>query len=298
METGNILALSIETREYADWPGSDEDPDAPRGPAKVVGDVVIEFQPDGKIVGEWKLLDLLDPKRISYGSFAKFWANKGYPGTYDWSHANSVTYDASDDSIIVSCRHQDVIIKISRKSGELVWIMGDPGNWKAPWSDLFLTPEAGMEWAYHQHDLSMTKDGGLLLFDNGNNKAVPFETRTPAAQNYSRAVMFKIDADAMTVSQPWCFDANRDPNYYSMFVSGADQLPETGNVFITFGGISQHDDFTPTDNNQRGRIMTRLVEVTGDAAPKKVLEISVEDASESDPIKWFSFRSSHLTSLY
>ncbi len=43
MESGNILMLSIEQLEYDDWPGSDKDPDAPRAPAKVIGDTIIEF---------------------------------------------------------------------------------------------------------------------------------------------------------------------------------------------------------------------------------------------------------------
>jgi len=43
MESGNILMLSIEQLEYDDWPGSDKDPDAPRAPAKVIGDTIIGF---------------------------------------------------------------------------------------------------------------------------------------------------------------------------------------------------------------------------------------------------------------
>ena len=55
---------------------------------------------------------------------------------------------------------------------------------------------------------------------------------------------------------------------------------------------------TPSDNNQVHRVMTRHVEVTRDAAAEKVLELAIEDPSESDAIRWFSFRGEHLKSLY
>lgn len=58
----------------------------------------------------------------------------------DWCHANAVSHDPRDDSLLVSLRHQDCIIKIDRRSGDLVWILGDPGNWRAPWSDSLLRP--------------------------------------------------------------------------------------------------------------------------------------------------------------
>ena len=96
----------------------------------------------------------------------------------------------------------------------------------------------------------------------------------------------------------WAFDAGRDGKYYSTFVGGATRLPETGNVYVIFGGVTYEDDGTPADNNQVHRIMTRHVEVTRDAAAEKVLELAIEDASESDAVRWFSFRAEHVSSLY
>src|SRR5262249_46983381 len=77
--SGTMLLLSMEIREYDDWPGSVIDPDAPRERAKVVGDIVMEVRPDGAKVNEWRLLDLLDPYRVTYGSRANYWGVRGYP---------------------------------------------------------------------------------------------------------------------------------------------------------------------------------------------------------------------------
>ena len=101
----------------------------------------------------------------------------------------------------------------------------------------------------------------------------------------------------MTVEQAWEFDAGKDTGYYSTFVGGATLLPQTGNVFVTFGGVTYEDDGTPSDNNQLHRVVARHVEVTRDAAAEKVLELAIEDRSDSDAIRYFSFRGEHVDSL-
>ncbi len=297
MPSGNILMLSIEELDYDDWPGSDRDPDAARAPAKIIGDTIVEFQPDGTVVDEWRLSELIDPQRICYGAFMPFWVRKGYADTCDWSHANGVAYDAGDDAILVSVRHQDAVIKFSRATGELIWILGDHTGWDAPWSDKLLAPAGDIEWQYHQHNVSLTPGGGVMVFDNGSFRAIPFDKPRPAPENYSRAVEFGVDQAAMSVAQTWAFDAGRDTKYYSTFVGGATRLLETGNVYVIFGGVTYEDDGTPADNNQVHRIMTRHVEVTRDAAAEKVFELAIEDRSESDAVRWFSFRAEHVNSL-
>ena len=64
--------------------------------------------------------------------------------TRDWAHANSIFYDASDDSIVLSFRHQDAVVKFSRESGELIWILGTHEGWKDPWKPYLLEPQASL----------------------------------------------------------------------------------------------------------------------------------------------------------
>ena len=129
--------------------------------------------------------------------------------------------------------------RIWMSSGEcrLKWILGTHANWGERWQNLLLTPAQGLEWQYHQHDPSVTHEGTFMVFDNGNNRAVPFEPQVPPTDNASRAVEFAVNADTMTVEQVWSYgDGDADP-IYANFVSGAYRLPETGNVFVTFGGV-------------------------------------------------------------
>ena len=285
---GNFLLLSAELREFPDWPQSDDDPNAPRGTARVVGDVILEVSPAGAIVNQWRMLDLMDPYRLCYGSCSGYWQRRGFPGSNDWCHANAVTYDATDDSILVSLRTQDCIVKFGRESGELKWILGDHGNWRSPWSDKLLKPAGNLAWQYHQHDCSVTPTGSIMCFDNGNFRATPPNKKMPAAESYSRIVEFAIDEATMTVRQIWTYGEDESERLFGCYQGGAYRLPQTGNTFINYGGVCTIDGL-PTGNNNEGFCRARLMEVT----PEKeiVFDMWIDAGEENPPVPLSSFRS-------
>ena len=203
---------------------------------------MVEFSPaDGTIINQWSLLDLLDPYKIGYDSLGGFW-NTTFPeiegGTRDWAHANAVIHDPSDDSIIVSLRHQDAVVKFSRQTGQIVWILGTHDNWDPVQFGSFLLNPVGDDFLfqYHQHAPEITEDGTIVLYDNGNYKATPFDPKLPATENFSRAVEYSIDEETKEVTQVWEFGQFDDPVRYAPFIGDADTQPLTGNVLITHGG--------------------------------------------------------------
>lgn len=297
MPSGNLVTLSHETRDLDNYPSSDTDPDAPKETRPIIGDTIVEFTRAGEVVREIRLFDLLDPYRIGYGLNDPFWHMRGYEGGVDWAHANGIAYDASDDSYVVSVRHQDALIKVDRESGELRWILGTHANWGERWQDLLLDPADGLAWQYHQHDPSVTPDGTFMVFDNGNNRAVPFEQRTPPPKNRSRAVEFAVDADGRTVEQVWSYERSGEDAIYSNFVSGAYRLRQTGNVFVTFGGVIRDDDGVPSADIRGGRISFRLVEVTHSEPAEKLFELVCDETTADPPVSWMAFRSEHVPNL-
>ncbi len=260
---GNMLLLSMEIREFDDWPGSTTDRNAPRERAKVVGDIVMEVRPDGSKANEWRLLDMLDPYRITYGSRAKYWVQRGYADTNDWCHANCTAYVANDDAILVSLRTQDAIIKFDRKTGALRWILGTHDNWNKPWSDKLLMPDGPVAWNFHQHDCSVTPAGTILCFDNGNHRAEPFERPVPPEENFSRAVEFAVDEARGSVRQIWRYGDAEEERLFAGFQGGAFRLPKTGNTFITYGGICSLNG-KPANEPDGANNRARLIEVTPD----------------------------------
>lgn len=291
LPNGNFLACSMEIRDISDFPATEDDPDGGTETARVVGDVIVEFARDGSVVNEYRLLDLLDPQRVSYGSRAGYWIRRGYPDTCDWSHVNGLSHDPADDSFVASVRHQDCMIKIGRASGELVWILGDHGKWRDPWKQKLLTPEDGTEWQYHQHDCSVTAAGTVLCFDNGNNRAVPFDPKMPDPESYSRAVEFAVSPDGKTVRQAWVY-GNGGDRIYSTYQSGVYRLPETGNTFIDYGGVCTLDG-APSARIDEGHCVARVREVTGGDRPETVFDMVINDTSD-DPVTLSSFRAEHF----
>lgn len=289
--SGNFLLLSAEARLFENWALKDDVPDPPRGPAKVIGDVIYEVSPLGKVLHQWSILDMLDPYRMCYGSCSPYWRQRGFPDSFDWCHANAAAYDASDDSIIVSLRTQDCIIKFSRSTGELLWILGDHGNWKSPWKEKLLRPVGTVDWQYHQHDCTITPKGTILCFDNGNLRATPFQKRMAAEESYSRAVEFRVDPKAMTVSQVWSYGEGSGERLFACYQGGAYRLPKTGNTIITYGGIATIDG-VPTNRNLDAFCTSRIIEVT----PQKdiVFDLVIADTSKTDPVPLSSFRADFL----
>ena len=298
LPNGNFLTLSSEVRSVEGYPSSETNPSASPAPANVVGDVILEFTRSGAIVREWKLFDVLDPYRIRYDSLSGQF-DSSYRSTYgptrDWSHGNSVSYDAVDDSFVVSLRHQDAVVKISRSTGRLLWIFGAPDGWRAPWNTNLFQQVGVLRWPFHQHAARITPQGTLLMFDNGNYQAKPFEPKRPAAQSYSRAVEYRIDESSMTASEIWGFGGPGQEPFYSPALGNAEWMPNTGNVLFTDGAKSTDAAGNPTEG---GRRWARIVEVTRTTPAEKVFELAIGDPSRPSTDVWTVYRGTRLDGLY
>lgn len=297
MDDGKFLMLSSEAREYEDYPTSETDPDAERATATLIGDVVVEFDHDGAVSRRWSLLDVLDPYRISHGSLGTGFWKKVYedlldePGK-DWAHANSLVYDASDDSVIISLNHQSAVIKMRLADSSLAWIHGDPGGWKEPWSDHLLEPVGELTWTSKQHAAELLPSGNVLIFDNGGHRGPPFTPDQPEEEKYSRAVEFKIDEEAMTTEEVWSYGSLDTDHFYSSFLCDVDLQPTTGNVIVTDGARVRRAPGDKGDTPGSGRQWAHIFEVSRETG-RKVFELQIEGESG-----WAVYRSERFNTLY
>ena len=247
---------------------------------RTVRDVIIEVDPNGNVVDEWRLFDILDPyrdnvlkvldqgavclnidasqagKTLSAEQLAeqdksdKFGDIVGSGAGRNWVHVNSVDYDPTDDSIIISSRHQSALIKIGRDK-KVKWIMGSPEGWKKEVADKVLTPvdskgnrikcegskcEGGFDWTWTQHtgwrvdSMSDKKTFILSVFDNGDARGM--EQPPLPDMKYSRAVFFRIDQEKMTVEQIWEYGKERGHEWYSPVTSLTEYMPDKKSVFV------------------------------------------------------------------
>jgi hypothetical protein len=296
--SGNLLVLSTEVRRFADWPSSETDARAPRRPANVVGDVLLELTPEGKVVGRHRFLDLLDPYLIGYGSLdTGFWleiyTHYADDPVRDWAHANSIHCE-SDDRALVSFNHLSAVAALDLRKGQIEWLLSEPTGWKEPWSSKLIAANAGFEWPWHFHAVTRTRRGTLLLFDNGVTRARPFQPPVPAAEAWSRAVELAVDENARTVSKVWSYGGPAADRFLTAFLSEADELPKTGNILITDGGHVRGADGADTDNVAAGHHWGRVLEVTRTDPPEKVWELRIDNPDSG----WAIYRGERLPSLY
>jgi len=291
------LSITLQQATVPDFRTSVTDPNAERKTAAVEDNPIVEFDREGNLLHIWPLVDMLDTSRVGYGSFTQRPAYY-HPLGYDWAHANAVIHDPRDDSIIISLRHQDAVVKFSRSTGKLKWILGPHENWSPKFQPYLLKPVGKpFEWQYHQHSPTITPSGTLLLFDNGNCRALPFDGKKRLAnyRNYSRAVEYAIDEQNMEVRQVWEYGKNIAKPIFSEHISDANWLKTTGNILITFGGTSFIGGVANSELGL-GDVSTRIIEVTHETPAKKVFDLLVDDPAEHARLQ--VFRSERIPGLY
>jgi arylsulfate sulfotransferase len=293
---GTILFLSNASLMVTNYPSSATIPDAPKKTTKVWHNPIVEMSTEtGAILNTWSDIDMLDPTRIGYLSLLP----NGLWGA-DWTHSNAVIEDQRDDSIIVSSRHQNAVFKFSRATGQLKWILGPHENWGPQWQPYLLTPVGTpFEWQYAQHAPMLTPQGTLLLFDNGNDRASPFDSRMAQTNSYSRAVEYDINEETMEVSQVWEYGKNATPRFFADRVGDANWLPETGNVLVTFGYAVFVDGVRPSPYST-GAAMIRIQEVTHDQTPEVVFDLALWDFdnTRSSYRGYTGYRGDRIADLY
>jgi len=300
MPNGHFLTLSTAVMPAPNYPTSEKDPLAPRADTMLMVDKINEFDRAGHIVHSWFLDDFMDSYRLGYDSLSPFWDTvykDVITGTKDWSHANALVYSERDDSVVISVRNQDALVKFHRATGKLVWILGNPDNWTSPWKEALLQAPPDMPWFYHQHAPKVFPDGRILLFDNGNFRASPPHEKLAARKNHSRVVEYRVDEAKRTVEQTWAYGGDDTETFYSPFLGDADALPKTGNVLVTDGGRVVDNQGIPSDEILVAHKWARVFEITREAKPRKVFELLIQAPHPVGFAGWSVYRAERIATL-
>jgi hypothetical protein len=288
---GTFLGMDRQNVPIDSFPSSDTDPLAPPAAAVLRDDSIVEFLPDGSLRREWPTADLVDTTRIGYDSLVPI------AGGFDWTHGNAAHYRLADDSIVISLRSQDAVVKFSRETGEVEWILGPHENWSAGFQQYLLTPVGTpFQWQYHQHAPMWISADRLLLYDNGNWRTSPFDglTQVPNASNFSRGVEFQIDEANLEISQVWEYGESIAEPMFTGFIGDADYQPITGNRLMTYGAVAFIDGAASIDLGL-GPFHARLVEATDDIVPVRVFELAV---NYPGGVPLIIYRSERVPSFY
>ena len=287
-----------------------------------VRDVIAEVDQNGNVVDDFHLFEILDPyrdvviktldqgavclnidasqagKTLSAEELAAMDKNDTFgdiagvgPGR-NWAHVNSVDYDPTDDSIIISSRHQG-IVKIGRDK-KIKWILASPEGWKKGWAEKVLTPvdakgnkikcegskcEGDFDWSWTQHTawrIDSKSDKNVIylsVFDNGDGRGM--EQPALPTMKYSRAVVYKIDQKKMTVEQIW--EVGKDLGYpFFCPVTGLTKYMEDKDTMMVYWSTAGLGATPEKRTNTLGRVMPHIAEYRwGETKP--VVDIELKD---------------------
>ena len=191
--------------------------------------------------------DLDKLKSIGYTGSAASQAQKINP---DWTHFNSVDYNADLDQIIISTPEFSEIWIIDHgttkeeaaghtggrrgKGGDLLFRWGNPANYKtgAP-ADKKLFYQHNAQWI----PKGLPGEGHILLFNNGQKRpGTPYSSVDELILPLDDKGLYTLEkGKAYGPAEPvWSYTAPTKPKFFSSFISGTHRLPN-GNTMICSG---------------------------------------------------------------
>jgi len=201
---GHLLVLVNTRKKFINLPGR-------RGVTSVLGDAIVDLDPNYKPVWSWSSFDHLDVNR--------------HPMLFpDWTHTNTIAYSAEDGNIVLSLRNQSWIIKIDYANGhgkgDVLWRLGYQGDFT------LLGSGSPADWFFAQHYANFfygkdSRDLRLAVFDNGNDRLPDFSRNIcPSAAGdvqypwmtffgrhvsdcYSRPAVFAVNEAERTAQLLW-----------------------------------------------------------------------------------------------
>lgn len=206
LPNGHVMMMSYHTIIY------DMSKIVPGGKtnASLVINIIQEQDLDKNVVFEWRNIDYipitdsdldLKSSRLNYGTLNGF----------DIDH---------DGNIIASFRNHSEIMKINRKTGELMWRMGGP---RSEFTFIGEHEENAPYYYSRQHNIRRLPNGNISLFDNGQFHTPP----------YSRAVEYNLDEvnKVATLVSDWQYPIG---NIFCATAGNAQKL-SNGGWFIGYG---------------------------------------------------------------
>lgn len=258
LPNGHMVVIAAGTRDYSNLPGHP-------GTSRVIGDVLVDLDPQWQPVWTWSQFDHLDVNRHP----------KDFP---DWTHTNAVLYTRDDGNLIVSMRTQSWVIKIDYRNGQgtgkILWTLGNGGDLR------LINGHAPQDWNYGQHNpqIFSDRDAGVFdlgMMDNGYGRILADGRecgKKGAGKCYTTVPIFRIDEAAKTATL--VFHKVFPPQQYSYWGGSVERLAN-GDVEIDL--CSQGDD-------------SDVWEVTRTANPQTVWHMQVDGTND--------YRTERLGSLY
>jgi hypothetical protein len=208
--------------------------------ANVTGNVIQELDGNKRVVFEWHTFDHI----AITNTFADM-----TQASFDYAHINAVTIDPTDNHLLASLRTTSEIVKINRRTGQIMWRLGGKMN-----QFTFIGEHAqnAPYFTVGQHDVHRLANGNLLYFDNGN---ISGGGVTPNDRTYSRAVEYALDETNLTATLIWEYRHTPD---ISANCTGSLKRMANGNTFIDWGCAVPGSGYIATEVSPAGQVVFEM----------------------------------------
>ncbi|MEM7532789.1 MAG: aryl-sulfate sulfotransferase [Chloroflexota bacterium] len=196
---------------------------------------VFELDAERNVIFEWSGRNHFNITDTIYGDIDSSWV--------DYLHCNTIVED-TDGHLLLSARNMNMVAKIHRQTGEVIWQLGGPNNdftfvdglstggetdevghaVHSIGRGVYATEQTRLAFS-QQHDPQRVPNGNLLIFDNGTGAA-----------SYSRAIEYELDETNMVATLVW--EYRNTPDTYGFIMGNAQRLPN-GNTLIGWGASVQ-----------------------------------------------------------
>lgn len=187
---------------------------------KILGDTIVERSADGEERLVWSAWDDFEPDlTLTYPNYYP-----ADPEVEDWTHINSLAYDAAEDAYYVSMTFNHGVARIDRASGELTWWVSDDGGDFANVEDEYFM--------MYPHSVQRI-DGGVTVFSRSD----PWVEGT-----CSEVVDLALDEEAWEARRVWSYQT---PDCMLVtFLGDAQRLPG-GNTLASWTTAGRMSEVTP-----------------------------------------------------
>ncbi len=182
----------------------------PSADVRLIAPVIQEIKND-QVIFQW---DGTEHPELYYESVE----GNSYSNTtavQDYLHINSMFVDPNDDNLICSFRNANLVLKINRTDGSIVWKLGGKNSSFTLSNDqVFL----------RQHNVTLLTDGTLLMFDNG----------AAGERTSTRIVEMQLNEAAKTITS---FSAYTIPEDYSQYMGSVQKINDS---YFIGGGTGKY----------------------------------------------------------
>ncbi|HSU57267.1 MAG TPA: aryl-sulfate sulfotransferase, partial [Candidatus Dormibacteraeota bacterium] len=208
--------------------------------ASVTGDIIQEIDANNQLVFEWHTFDYI----AITNTFADM-----TQASFDYAHVNAMAIDPTDNNLLASLRTTSEIVKINRKTGEVMWRLGGKMN---QFTFVGEHPENAPYYTVGQHDIHRLANGNLLYFDNGN---ISGGGVTSSDRTYTRAVEYQLDEVNKVAILVWEFRHTPD---ISAPCTGSVKRFANGNTLIGWGCAIPTSGTIATEVSPAGNVVFEM----------------------------------------